>query len=199
MVVERDGRLSKRVGSDGDRELLALETKLKAQLKLKNPDEKVVKPLRAELQHRYARLVLRDTAAASKLGVEASLWKLCFYKKIDEFRRALAKGHEQLKDPAKSAAAEQALAATQHEFGKFLDKSSALYLALLQKAAETCSLVLPGYGRAPNAEWPAYLDFPSVDAANLSDSQHQALVGTCSEASSISATWSAIGARACMI
>jgi hypothetical protein len=111
-------------------------------------------------------------------GVEGNLWKLCFYKKIEEFRRALARGQEQLQDPAKCAAAEQVLAAMTLEFGKFLDKSSALYLALLQKVALACSLVLPGYGRAPEAAWPACLDV-EVDAANLSAAQHEAMVGTC--------------------
>jgi len=111
-------------------------------------------------------------------GVEGNLWKLCFYKKIEEFRRALARVQEQLQDPAKCAAAEQVLAATTLEFGKFLDKSSALYLALLQKAALACSLVIPGYGRAPEAAWPACLDV-EVDFANLSAAQHEAMVGTC--------------------
>ena len=111
-------------------------------------------------------------------GAEANLWKLCFYKKIEEFRRALARGQEQLQDPAKCVAAEQVLAVMTAEFGKFLDKSSALYLALLQKASLACSLVIPGYGRAPEAAWPACLDV-EVDAANLSAAQHEAMVGTC--------------------
>jgi len=124
------------------------------------------------------RLLLRDSEEAARQGVEGNLWRLCFYKKIEEFRRALARGHEQLQDPAKCLAAEQVLAATKHDFGRFLDKTSALYLALLQKAAQACALAIPGYGRAPEAAWPASLDV-EVDAASLSEAQQEAMVGTC--------------------
>jgi len=161
-----------------ERQLLVLEAKLKAQLKLKNPDEKVVRPIREELRHHYVRIIVLDSERAARLGVETQLWKLCFYKKIDEFRRTQARSSEQLRDPAKCAAAEQVLAAATREFRKFLDRSTALYVALLQKAALTCSLFLPGYGREPDAAWPACLEV-QVDPASVSTPQRQALVATC--------------------
>ena len=165
-------------GNPVARELQVLESKLKAQLKVKHPDEKIVKPLRQELQDKYLRLIVSECALAAQLGVEANLWKLCFYKKIDEFRRVQAKGLEQLQDPAKCAAAEQVLAASWRSFGSFLDKSTSIYLALLQKAALACSLVLPGYERAPDAAWPECLK-TEVDPSNLSVASRDALAGTC--------------------
>jgi len=159
-----------------EKELRALEAKLKQQLKLKHPDEKVVKPIRRELQDKYVRAVLCDAVLATRIGAETNLWKLCYYKKIEEFRRALARGQEHLADPAKSAAAEQVLAATMREFGRFLDKGTTFYLALLQRAAKGSSLVLPGYDRATQAPWPAGLD---TGEGSVSAAQQRALVSTC--------------------
>lgn len=158
--------------------LQALESKLKAQLKFKHPDEKVVKPIRRELQDRYVRIVLCDGQLAARVGAEGSLWKLCFYKRIDEFRRALAKSHEQISDPAKSVAAEQVLAATTREFSRFLDKSAAFYLAFLQRAAVGCRLALPGYERSPQAPWPPCLETGESNE-KISSEQRQSLVATC--------------------
>ena len=160
--------------------LQALEAKLKAQLKLKNPDESVVKPIRRQLLEQYVRLIVRDCELAVRLGVEANLWKLCHYKKMDEYRRAQARSQEQLQDPAKSAAAEQVLTAATQQFGRFLDKSTSLYLALLQKAALACALVLPGYGRAASAAWPDGLEV-EVDTGKLSPRQREAIVGRATE------------------
>ncbi len=159
-----------------EKELRALEAQLKQQLKLKHPDEKVVKPIRRELQDKYVRAILFDADLAGRIGAENNLWKLCYYRKIEEFRRALARVQEQLADPAKSAAAEQVLAATMREFGRFLDKSTAFYLAVLQRAALGSSLVLPGYDRTPQAPWPAGLD---TGAGSVSAAQQRALVSTC--------------------
>ena len=158
------------------RELKALESQLKAQQKLKHPDERVVKPLRHELKQRYCRLVLSDPALSSY--AESHLWKLCFYPKITEFRQVQARASEQLADPAKKAAAEHVLAAAADAFGKFLDKGSALYLALVQKAALACGLELCGYGRSPAAAWPTGLQL-DLHSASLSAAHRDALLGTC--------------------
>jgi hypothetical protein len=156
--------------------LTALEDKLKAQLRLKTPDEATVKPIRHQLQQEYLRMIVCDCELAARIGVEVNLWKLCHYKKIDEYRRAQAKGQSQLEDPAKSSAAEQVLVATTNRFGRFLDQSTNRYMALLQKSALACSLVLPGYGRAPDATWPCGLD---MEVHASSNAKREAMVATC--------------------
>lgn len=101
------------------------EKSLRAQLRLPQADEKTVKPLRTTLIACYEELITQHHIYSAKSQAEQSLWKLGFYKRIEEFRKRHARMSEALNDPSKRQRASQALETLTTSFSRFLDKSGA--------------------------------------------------------------------------
>jgi len=121
------------------------EKSLRAQLRLPQPDEKTVKPLRTSLIALYEALITLHHVYSAKSQAEQSLWKLGFYKRIDEFRKRHARMSEALTNPEKRQRASQALDTLNTSFTRFLDKSVEFYGSLMGKLAAACDLKVPGY------------------------------------------------------
>jgi len=121
------------------------EKSLRSQLRLPQPDQKTVKPLRTALIGLHEELITSHHSIACKSEAEQSLWKLGFYKRIEDFRKRHARMTEALEDPAKKQRAAGALELVNAEFLRFLNKSLAFYTTLMVKLASACDLDIPGY------------------------------------------------------
>eukprot|EP00961_Rhodomonas_salina_P027290 369361-Rhodomonas_salina.1 len=126
-------------------EIEGTERRLKQALKTSQPDEREVKALRTGLMGSYERMLVLDYELASKNQVEQNLWKIVFYKRIEEFRKRHGKTSALLDDPDKKERAKQALSQITAAFARFLDKSSRFYMSLLRKLLVACNVSLAGY------------------------------------------------------
>jgi hypothetical protein len=70
---------------------LGLEKELRNLLKKKNPLDKDLITLRETLRDNYEKIIFLDYDLATSKEVEQSLWKVAFYKVIEEFRVQIRK------------------------------------------------------------------------------------------------------------
>ena len=130
------------------KQISELENRLKALLKSSQPDEKAIRPVRISLRDSYEKLLLLDHKLATESQVEQSLWKLVFYKRIEDYRKRHSKMCSAIQDSDKKERATEALKALNESFTRFLDESKTFYFSLLQKLLNICGICLPTYSDA---------------------------------------------------
>jgi hypothetical protein len=127
------------------KQITELEHRLKSLMKSSQPDEKSMRPVRISLRDSYEKLLLLDHKYATESQVEQSLWKLVFYKRIEDYRKRHSKMCAAIQDSEKKERATEALKSVNESFSRFLEDSKKFYLALLQKLLDLCGIYLPGY------------------------------------------------------
>eukprot|EP01113_Clastostelium_recurvatum_P010647 TRINITY_DN1531_c0_g1_i2.p1 TRINITY_DN1531_c0_g1~~TRINITY_DN1531_c0_g1_i2.p1 ORF type:complete len:865 (-),score=204.22 TRINITY_DN1531_c0_g1_i2:258-2852(-) len=105
-----------------------IENDLHNIIKTKSPFDKQTMQIRTSIRDNLAQLLLIDYEFCSAQDVEQTLWKVAFYKVIEEYRRRLRKY---------SGAADRAKQEELHKittsFRKFLASGSQFYLSLLER------------------------------------------------------------------
>eukprot|EP00294_Goniomonas_avonlea_P005526 CAMPEP_0114542662 /NCGR_PEP_ID=MMETSP0114-20121206/1949_1 /TAXON_ID=31324 /ORGANISM="Goniomonas sp, Strain m" /LENGTH=815 /DNA_ID=CAMNT_0001726963 /DNA_START=58 /DNA_END=2505 /DNA_ORIENTATION=+ len=109
--------------------ILEKEKQLRSVLKVKDPSDKAVTVLRNTLRDEYEQLLLSDFDFALEVEVEQGLWKSVFYKRIEEYRKKLAK-HKKDNSSSRAIAAYEALCSS---FRGFLAEASGFYHSLLNR------------------------------------------------------------------
>jgi hypothetical protein len=129
------------------KQITELEHRLKVLLKAPQPDEKSMRPVRMSLRDNYEKLILLDHKYATESLVEQSLWKLVFYKRIEDYRKRHSKMNSAIQVAEKKERATEALKALNLSFSKFLEESKEFYLALLRKLLTICGIFIPDYSQ----------------------------------------------------
>jgi hypothetical protein len=129
------------------KQITELEHRLKTLLKSSQPDEKSMRPVRLSLRDNYEKLILLDHKYATESQVEQSLWKLVFYKRIEDYRKRYSKMNSAVQVAEKKDRATEALKALNLSFSKFLEESKSFYLALLRKLLAICGIYIPEYSQ----------------------------------------------------
>jgi hypothetical protein len=122
-----------------------LEKRLSELLRTPHPEEKVVKVTRTSLRDKYEQLILEHHEHACRLQCVQNLWRLIFYKRIEIFRKSMAKAKDSLLEVGKRARAEQVLGSQKANFSNFIDESKDFYLALISKLLRKCGVMLSSY------------------------------------------------------
>lgn len=98
-------------------------------------------PITNRIRHDYKDLILEHPkfAAASPKDIDAMLWKQCFYKQIEEFRRSIRKTMQVIEGDGRelnfivSDKAKQHLGRLTSAFSRFLLDSSVFYQDILKQ------------------------------------------------------------------
>lgn len=144
------------------------EQELRALLKTKPSESPEAMVLRSQISKSYVRLIQLDPKFAASKDVEQSLWKSCYYKRIEDFRKYIRKYANQAvssRDPASRAH----LHTICTSFGYFLREASVFYNALLNHFSSQMQLAKQNMGENGSIG-------TSEDISRISLSLHRCLI-----------------------
>eukprot|EP01112_Ceratiomyxa_fruticulosa_P003427 TRINITY_DN13795_c0_g1_i1.p1 TRINITY_DN13795_c0_g1~~TRINITY_DN13795_c0_g1_i1.p1 ORF type:complete len:146 (-),score=23.99 TRINITY_DN13795_c0_g1_i1:164-601(-) len=126
--------LEKRAAEIYSRTLSLIENDLHNVLKVKSAFDKQVIQLRNNIRDNLAQLLFLDYEFCSNQDVEQTLWKVSFYKIIEEYRKRLRKYAAANKaNPTEQPSRQEELQKISSSFRGFLASSSQFYHMLLDK------------------------------------------------------------------
>ncbi|KAG5188781.1 hypothetical protein JKP88DRAFT_177663, partial [Tribonema minus] len=108
----------------------AKEAQLKALSKSKNFDTAAAYALQDDIRHCYADVLAADPLFAATNDVEMALWRSCYYKRIEDFRKRTRK-YANHAVPSGDALAREHLHRICMDFQRFLADATAFYATLL--------------------------------------------------------------------
>jgi hypothetical protein len=111
----------------------ALEANLKALMRARPGEIGEIETQRNQIRDNYRRLLFLDPVYASGKEVEQSLWKVCYYKRIEEFRKRIRKiaAAASSNDKASAGKARAELHAVCTDFSSFIGDSINFYTELM--------------------------------------------------------------------
>ncbi|CAN0370943.1 unnamed protein product, partial [Ectocarpus fasciculatus] len=128
------------MGSQVDVEKLFAENQEREQalrnlLKTRPSESRDVQALRAEMRGAYSEILGMDPEFCASKDVELLLWKNCYYKRIEDFRKRLRKyAHLAASlERAKAFEAREHLHGICQAFARFLGEATEFYSSLLRR------------------------------------------------------------------
>eukprot|EP01102_Stenamoeba_stenopodia_P022834 TRINITY_DN9659_c0_g1_i1.p1 TRINITY_DN9659_c0_g1~~TRINITY_DN9659_c0_g1_i1.p1 ORF type:complete len:985 (+),score=220.51 TRINITY_DN9659_c0_g1_i1:44-2956(+) len=133
-----------------------LENELRLTIrKKKSLFDKAISALRSQLRDAYRLMLFQDHDLAISFEVDQNLWKTCFYKFIEDFRKRFRKA-------AQTETKEDDLRKLTEAFRHFLASANRFYTQLLQSLQAEYKLVLDGSIQLMNESvpnWRCYLTY----------------------------------------
>ncbi|CAM9486147.1 unnamed protein product, partial [Scytosiphon promiscuus] len=111
------------------------EQALRTLLKTRPSESRDVQALRAEMRGAYSEILGMDPEFCASKDVELLLWKNCYYKRIEDFRKRLRKYAHLASslERAKAFEAREHLHGICQAFGRFLSEATEFYSSLLRR------------------------------------------------------------------
>eukprot|EP01114_Cavostelium_apophysatum_P021904 TRINITY_DN7768_c0_g2_i3.p1 TRINITY_DN7768_c0_g2~~TRINITY_DN7768_c0_g2_i3.p1 ORF type:complete len:559 (+),score=174.23 TRINITY_DN7768_c0_g2_i3:260-1936(+) len=89
--MEQNGKASPNLAVKLFNKSQELDKELRTLLKKKNPQDKQVASIRLSIRECYEKILFTDFDLAASKEVEQNLWKTCYYKVIEDFRKRIRK------------------------------------------------------------------------------------------------------------
>jgi len=110
------------------------EQTLKQVIRSRPTEQEEIESLRNAIREAYVRLLFQDPTYAASKDMDQSLWKTCFYRKIEEFRKMIRKYAAAASNAESKAMAHKARAelhAVCASFGEFIAEALTFYQDLM--------------------------------------------------------------------
>jgi len=121
-----------------------LDKELRLLLKKKSIFDKNVVTIRNNLKECYEKLIINHYEFASSKDVEQNLWKVVFYRIIEEYRKKIRNSMGARNDKSSDPSAKDDLGKLCESFRSFLHSANKFYNELIKKLQEKYNLKLDG-------------------------------------------------------